>query len=359
MDSKIELINSIGKIIVFMMWLLSAFLLTVKSSKKLSNQLFALFLIVTSIDFTGLFINYRFESYPILVSIKTATALLQMPLLYLYVLSVCYSNFKLRFQYLTHSLLFLIFTVVFIMTSKSDLSFDIFLIVAELQWFAYIIAIFIFLKKYKTIYKENYSNPAHLNYRWITQIIIIFSAAHIFVLIKWIFEYTDFKYILEIYIIISITALMVITFFVLKAMFTPQLFTGINFSQKPLKPSLKNTKKSDPDDEQTEKLIAYMNTEKPYLDFELTLLKLADQLRMSENDLSILINHHLGKHFFDFINEYRIKEAKELLEDPDNKELTILEIVYEAGFNSKSSFYTAFKKITDQTPTQYRKKALS
>nr|WP_271711528.1 helix-turn-helix domain-containing protein [Marinigracilibium pacificum] len=102
-----------------------------------------------------------------------------------------------------------------------------------------------------------------------------------------------------------------------------------------------------------------MESERPYLDFELTLSKLAHQFNTTEKDLSILINHQIGKHFFDFINDYRVKEAKSILEDSQKKKVTILEIVYESGFNSKSSFYSAFKKVTGKTPTEYRKEALS
>jgi len=98
-----------------------------------------------------------------------------------------------------------------------------------------------------------------------------------------------------------------------------------------------------------------MEKEKPYLDFGLTLQKLSIQTDIPEKELSILINHQLNKHFFDFINEYRINDAKTLLQDPAKKGLTVLEILYEVGFNSKSSFYTAFKKATNQTPTAYRK----
>ena len=85
----------------------------------------------------------------------------------------------------------------------------------------------------------------------------------------------------------------------------------------------------------------------------MTLQKLAAQVDMPEKELSILINQQIGKHFFDFINEYRIREAKILLKDQPN--LTVLEILYQVGFNSKSSFYTAFKKETGITPSDYRK----
>jgi AraC-like DNA-binding protein len=100
-------------------------------------------------------------------------------------------------------------------------------------------------------------------------------------------------------------------------------------------------------------LISYMENKKPYLDFDLTLQKLAAQLDLPEKELSLLINQKIGKHFFDFINEYRIEDAKMLLKN--QPQLTVLEILYEVGFNSKSSFYTAFKKETNITPSDYRK----
>lgn len=72
-------------------------------------------------------------------------------------------------------------------------------------------------------------------------------------------------------------------------------------------------------------------------------------------DLSVLINQDLNQHFFDFVNEYCIKNAQDILKDVSKNKLTILEILYEVGFNSKSSFKTAFKKHIGKTPTQYRK----
>ena len=102
----------------------------------------------------------------------------------------------------------------------------------------------------------------------------------------------------------------------------------------------------------------YMTDEEPFLDASLTLNSLAKGTGISSRELSILINHHLNKHFFDFVNEYRIEKAMQLLTDPERKEYTILEILYEVGFNSKSSFNTAFKKYTGKTPTDFRRNAL-
>lgn len=98
----------------------------------------------------------------------------------------------------------------------------------------------------------------------------------------------------------------------------------------------------------------HMNTEKPYFDCSLTLTQLAGQLGISSNYLSQVINEQLKINFFDFINHHRVEEAKRLLADPGKTKKNILAIALESGFNSKSAFYTAFKKHTGITPTQFR-----
>ena len=91
----------------------------------------------------------------------------------------------------------------------------------------------------------------------------------------------------------------------------------------------------------------------PHLDGGVTLPQLAQLIDCSSNQLSQLINDELGVSFFDFINGYRIERAKHLLlNDP---KMPILTVAMEAGFNSKSAFYTAFKKELGITPSQYRR----
>ncbi len=107
-----------------------------------------------------------------------------------------------------------------------------------------------------------------------------------------------------------------------------------------------------------EDLNNYMVDNEPFLDPSLTIYELSKQIEYPSKELSLLINHDLNQHFFDFVNGFRIRKAMEILSDPDKKELTVLEILYEVGFNSKSSFNTAFKKYTQLTPTEYRKKHL-
>ena len=102
-------------------------------------------------------------------------------------------------------------------------------------------------------------------------------------------------------------------------------------------------------------LLDLMETEQPYQDSDLTLKQLADWLSVSPHNLSEVINTTLIKNFFDFVNEYRVEQVKEDLKDPDKTNLTVLAIAYDAGFNSKSTFYTIFKKATGMTPSEYRR----
>ena len=97
-----------------------------------------------------------------------------------------------------------------------------------------------------------------------------------------------------------------------------------------------------------------MTIEKPYLNPSLSIRSFSEEIKMNSRDISVLINQNLKQYFFDFINEYRVKEAMKILKNPSKKEFTVLEILYEVGFNSKSSFNTAFKKHTGLTPTQFR-----
>ena len=98
----------------------------------------------------------------------------------------------------------------------------------------------------------------------------------------------------------------------------------------------------------------YMIKEKPYLDSDLTLPKLAERLNVSTHHLSQVINEVHDKNFFNFINKYRVEEVKRKIQDPKFKNYTLLGIAYESGFNSKSAFNRAFRNFTGTTPSKYR-----
>ncbi len=100
-----------------------------------------------------------------------------------------------------------------------------------------------------------------------------------------------------------------------------------------------------------------MDSQKPYLDSELNLIKLAELINMTPHQLSYIINKGFDENFFQYINTYRVRKAKELLLNEDMNRLSILGIAFESGFNSKTSFNTTFKKISGQTPSEFKKKS--
>ncbi|HMB99534.1 MAG TPA: AraC family transcriptional regulator [Flavobacteriaceae bacterium] len=95
--------------------------------------------------------------------------------------------------------------------------------------------------------------------------------------------------------------------------------------------------------------------EKIYLDSNLTLDTVASNLNLSSSYLSKIIHNELNTSFPDYLNSFRIEEAKNYLKNPDFAKYTIVSIGLEAGFNSKSSFYNVFKKYTGKTPMAYKK----
>jgi len=108
------------------------------------------------------------------------------------------------------------------------------------------------------------------------------------------------------------------------------------------------------DPELTHKIEQHMQNQKPYLSHFLNLEELAKQLAMHPRALSVAIRQNFKTNFYEFINSYRIDEAKRLLTDEHNSERTILEILGDAGFNSKATFNAFFKKLVGVTPSQYR-----
>jgi AraC-like DNA-binding protein len=98
---------------------------------------------------------------------------------------------------------------------------------------------------------------------------------------------------------------------------------------------------------------AFMTGHRPFLRSELTLAELALQFRLPPRRLSQLVNQGRGRNFADWVNHYRIKEAKRLLADPASGIRSVLDAMYAAGFSSKSSFNALFKASTGVTPTEF------
>ena len=107
------------------------------------------------------------------------------------------------------------------------------------------------------------------------------------------------------------------------------------------------------------KIRDYFELQDGFTNPELTIGDLADQLAEPVRDVSHVVNHYLAKNFYDLVNSYRVQAAQQLFALEGNSTATVTDVMYEVGFNSKSSFNTQFKKKTGLTPSEYRKKAQS
>jgi AraC-like DNA-binding protein len=100
------------------------------------------------------------------------------------------------------------------------------------------------------------------------------------------------------------------------------------------------------------KLNALMATERLFLESDLSLQSLAGQIKLSPHHLSQILNEKLHKSFYDYINEQRVNHARQLLQQP---QATITQIAFDSGFNSKNSFYNAFKRHCGMSPSEFRR----
>lgn len=107
-----------------------------------------------------------------------------------------------------------------------------------------------------------------------------------------------------------------------------------------------------------DKIVEGIEQDKLYLEHNINVEQFARRVGLTSRDVSLSINTHFNSNFFEFINGYRVEEAKRLLASDQHKNMSILEILYDSGFNSKSAFNRFFKRIVGISPSDYRKQKL-
>ncbi len=131
--------------------------------------------------------------------------------------------------------------------------------------------------------------------------------------------------------------------------------TGLVFKEEEHKPENVQKEKFNEDELETwkTKILKLMQDEKLYLQPELNLSDIANRLKTNISVLSGVVNNAFGKNFNDFVNEYRVKEFQERIQLPENKNITLLGIAFDCGFNSKATFNRSFKKFTGKAPKEF------
>lgn len=363
-------VNGLGLVSTCVCLVLAVFLLSARTKITTANRFLAGFLILTAIDLSSWF------TYTILPldtpgrMLRTSLGFLQMPLFLGYYAAVCRADLRPRPAWALHLIPFVAANLVLaprfylavwggppadLVGSPEYRAIEIGL---ELQYYGYALAAILLLRRFRTVFLERYSDARSKTFTWLAQLLAVSFAAHGLVALKSVSilgAYEQTAILLE--LAVAVTALGVTVWITLKALRHPDLFRGVDGRLKRVAELVATrASKTDGEDQATElaRLRAFMTREAPYLDPDLSLETLAARLRMSPRALSVLINHELGVRFFDFVNAYRVERAQELLAAAAARP-NLLRVMFEAGFNSKSSFNTAFKKHAGVTPSHYRR----
>lgn len=214
---------------------------------------------------------------------------------------------------------------------------------------SYLLAVRIRIRNYRVTIVQQFSNLDKINLNWLNFLVNVFIISVLASTLANILRHTQLVNLEQGAIVLGLVGLLFfISSVLLKGLHQNEIFLGAQRNSAASTTSTEEIKSL------VNKLKIYIKENKPYLDPDLTLNDLSLQLQVSARQLSTVINAELGKSFFDLINSYRIEEAKRILRESADSKLTVLEVMYEVGFNSKSSFNTAFKKYTGSTPTAYK-----
>lgn len=360
-DIEFSLENFFGVMSIlvgFICLLLSGFLVAVPSPRKQPNLFLAGFLALTAIELTVWLWGPAATEWTGFSASWLALGKLQMPVFYFFYMASCYSDFRLRWIDLLHGLPFL-FTLVVSWPGAADFGVltDMFgpgsclsWITGQLLYFGYMTAILAVLWRFRRMFHAHHSGARSEVLVWLTQLAAASLFARVVILSRDLLSFaTSEGLVIGLQIFGAGLALGVTSWIALKSLLQPRLFRDVD---RRLINLARSTQTSDP--AELAKLRDFIDDQKPFLDPDLTLEGLADQAAMTPREVSEMVNQSAGMHFFDFINSYRVKHACELLAREPGR--TVLQILHDSGFNSKSSFNTAFKKQTGLTPSGFRAK---
>jgi AraC-like DNA-binding protein len=220
------------------------------------------------------------------------------------------------------------------------------------QIVAYVVAALRTVRGYRQALRERFSRTDAVNLHWLTSTLRGFMLSLLFAFLYTSVQLTPFTGYYEIPLAVIIVALFYfINGLIFKALRQPEIFGGVA-PEEVVAETAKLAKYASSALTAPEReshlacLRTWMDTQKSYLDPDLTIEGLSGQLDVPVKVLSQVTNESPGQNFFDFVNTYRVEEAKRLLHNPRDPKITVLEVMYQAGF----------KKVALTTPSAYKEK---
>lgn len=360
------------------------FLLLFKKMKKQSDYLFLswILVIIGQIAFYLITI-YHFEIYGIWAILSFSLPLLGAPILFLYILKLTGRKvtWKSTILHLSSYVFYVSFMIAVheittgVLTAKhgyltfaNTMSFwsEFYAVPLSISGLIYCIWDLRLLKRHKSSINNLFSFEEEINLTWLSYIVYSFLALFIITSV-WVFGATQFHImpLRTAFALVGISLSVMLIIFGFYGFKQTVIFSNINFpfyeASKIDSINAEKTAylKSGLTDEKIQELARqieeYMVQEKPYLNDDLNLTSFAEKLNISSSNLSQVINQFFEKSFYDFINQYRIEQAKTMLHLDNYSNLSILGIAYECGFKSKSSFNRYFKKYCGISPSEFKK----
>lgn len=367
--------------------ILGIILMTFGRRKNIANIFLGLFIVTFSLDITADFIDIfisenkhsRTEFLPTNFYYTTFASL------FLYAKSLTGNiNKKIIIKNLSLGFFeFLIFLTLFLLPiniQKQIVDSDIYYAIEAIYYisYAFVFAFYAIqilreIEKHKQRVDNYFSSTEGKYLRWIKRLVYYLSAMIISMAVLLIFSvyipesyedgldlfYTFCTFIFIYWVTITGYSQNIIHFDNLKIKLKQKKKTEIE-SEKVSETKLEKEENNDEklDEMLFQKLSEFMNLEKPHLNSELNIGVLASDFSIPQKKLSNIINKKTQMNFNKFINNYRIEEAKKLLTDERFSHLNMLGIAFEAGFNSKATFYSVFKQLTGKTPNSFKKETI-
>lgn len=279
------------------------------------------------------------------------------PALYFYVQSLVSPTFSLKKKHLLHGVSFIIAVTVlsifpgFLPIKGESSALSGFGVIKYIHFAVYGAAVLKKLKQHRRSVKNLFSTLQKKELAWLYRLTIGFLMTYGLFFLHYLHHVAPvFPYVPPL--------IPILLFFLLANLLIYNALTQPEIFSAPAEEEKKYTKTVIPENTAAaylEKLLRFMESEKPYLDPLLNLPQLSQKLGIPAHYISQLINTRLQQNFYTFITHYRIKESMRRFSEPPGKKQTILEVMYASGFNSKSVFNTAFKKHTGMTPRDFVK----
>ncbi len=368
---KLSSIDIASLLTLIQLLLLAIIVFSYKKGKRLSNLLLGGFL-VSNAMIPGNYFLILFHWLPSLMEpyiavVGSSAYALLMPFLYLYILSLCNHTFRLKPGHLLHGLLYVIIVIFsFIVLclkrfagqgtilQQADQTLYLFMYgIIHGQVATYLVIIFNVIADYRRKLKDYYSTIEQINLQWFKVLLYGFVIMWLLNFFQWIFWATGIQLgkmdntITFISVIINLLFALIVTY---NSVVKSDYLSGIAVPRRYPRSRLKLADYN----RITERLISYMDHEKPYLNPSLCLKDLSQNIQIPARNISQSIHVCLKSSFYDLINRYRVEEVKRRIREESSQHLSFLGIAYEAGFNSKSVFNEAFKKYAGMTPKQFK-----